>query len=284
MQSMHRHGGQAGRAGVPSPAARWDQAGLRHRPFIDDRQCFIVAAHPPQQHRAREAHTLIVGELHVCLIEDLCCRIEIAISFFESGETQQRLAHLRCGGHRLLVEHARLFHVALVLQVPGQVGQQDRIALPGQFHDAAIMIFTDLRPVCLCHDHAHQVVGLRVLRCDAHCIAGMMLGFGQAALVEQDQREFVGSDQVVRVQCNDAADQRLGGARVTLRLADIVQDGKCTRPIGRQFQYVQAEALGGFDGALAMRLDRTLDQRHQMTDGLGRRQRVHRQAAATHGA
>ena len=115
---------------------------------------------------------------------------------------------------------------------------------------------------------------LRVLRRDAHRVAGMMLGFGQVALAQQDQRQLVGGDEVVGVQRDDAADQRLGGARVALRLADVVQDRQRAGPIGCEFQHIQAEPFGGFVGALAVRLDGALDQRNEMAGGLGRRQRL----------
>ncbi len=146
------------------------------------------------------------------------------------------------------------------------------------------MIFADLRPFRLRHDHAHQVVRLRVLGRDAHGIAGMMLGFGQAALAKQDQRQLVRGNQVVRVQRDDAADQRLRGAGVTLRLADVVKDRQCARAIGRQFQHVQAQTFGGLIGTLAVRLDGALHERHKVPDGLGRRQGVHLKAATAHGA
>ena len=94
-------------------------------------------------------------------------------------------------------------HAALVLQVPCKVGEQDRITLSGQFQHAAIVVFADLRPVGLGHDHAHQVMRLWVFRRDAHGVAGMAFGFGQIALAQQDQSELVGGDKIVGIERDD---------------------------------------------------------------------------------
>ena len=109
------------------------------------------------------------------------------------------------------------------------------------------------------------------------------LGLGQAALAEQDQRQFVGGDKVVGVERDDAADQRLGRARLALGLADFVQHGERARPVGRQFQHVEAEPFGGLVGALAVRLKRALHQRHQVARGGGGRQGAELQVATAHG-
>ena len=107
-----------------------------------------------------------------------------------------------------------------------------------------------------------------------------MLGFGQTALAQQDQRQLVGGDQIVGVQRDDPAEQRLGGLRSALRLADFVEHRQRTRPIGRKFQHVEAEPFRGLGRALSVRPSRTLDQRHEMADGLGRRQGMVLHAAA----
>ncbi len=58
---------------------------------------------------------------------------------------------------------SRFLHAPLVLQVPRKIGEQDRIALFGEFKDAAIVVLAGLRPVGLGQNHAHQVVRLWVL-------------------------------------------------------------------------------------------------------------------------
>ena len=68
--------------------------------------------------------------------------------------------------------------------------------------------------------------------------------------------------------------------RFPLRLADFVQHRQRARPIGGEFEHVEAQPFGGFVGALAMRLDGALDQRHEVADRLGRRQGAELHAAA----
>ena len=146
------------------------------------------------------------------------------------------------------------------------------------------MIFAGLRSLCFRHDHAHQVVGLRVFRCDADGVAGMDLGFGERAAAQQQQGEFVGGDEIVGIQRDDAADQRFGGRVLALGLADFVQHTERARPVGGEFQHVEAKAGGGFRGPLALRLDGAFDQGHEMADGVGGRQSGDVQPAAPDGA
>ena len=72
--------------------------------------------------------------------------------------------------------------------------------------------------------------------------------------------------------------------RFALRLADVVQHGQRAGPIGREFQHVEAKPFGGLVGALAVRLDGALHQRHEVADRLGRRQGLELHAAAADGA
>jgi hypothetical protein len=51
------------------------------------------------------------------------------------------------------------------------------------------VVLADLGAVGPGHDHAHQIVRLRIHRGDPHGVAGVMLGLGQRAPVEQRQRE-----------------------------------------------------------------------------------------------
>jgi hypothetical protein len=157
-------------------------------------------------------------------MQDRRCAVEVAISFLKPRESKQRLADLRRRGDRFLIQRARFLHPALVLQIPRQIGEQDRIALVGEIEDAAIVVFADLRPVGLGQYHAHQVVRLWVFRRDADGVARMVFGFREIAFAQQDQRQLVGGCQVVGIERDNAVDQRVGRLMLALGLADFVQD------------------------------------------------------------
>ena len=91
------------------------------------------------------------------------------------------------------VEFARLRHPALVLEVPGEIGDEDRARRAQQFMRAAVMVLADLGPLRLGHDHAHQIVRLRSSRGDAHGVARVKLGLGERALVEEQRARAPGS-------------------------------------------------------------------------------------------
>jgi hypothetical protein len=44
-----------------------------------------------------------------------------------------------------------------------------------------------------------RIVRLWVFQSDAHGVAGVVLGFGQAAPAQQDQRQFIGGDEIVGI-------------------------------------------------------------------------------------
>ena len=55
---------------------------------------------------------------------------EIAVGFLELAPPEQRLEHVRRRFDGFVVERARLRDPSLALEIPGQVGQQDRVAPP----------------------------------------------------------------------------------------------------------------------------------------------------------
>ena len=252
--------------------------------LVQHRQRLIVALHPAQQHRARQQQAGIVRPQLFHPVEDLGGGVELAVGFLQPRPAEQGLADLRRGGDGFPVEGAAFLHPALVLQVPGQVGEQDRIAAAAEFENLAIVVFADRGPLRLGQDHAHQVVRLRVLRRDADGVAGLDLGFLDGALAQQQQREFVGGGEVVGVERDDTADQRLGRGVFPLVLADLVQHGQRTGTIRGEFQHIQAQAFRGLDGALAVRGDGAFHQRHQVARGFRRRHRGRVHGAAAGGA
>ena len=252
---------------------------LRH--LVQHRQGFVVLLGAAEQDGAGQQQGGVVGPLMLHAVEDFGGGVELAVGFLEPGPAQQGLADVGGAGDGFLVERAAFLHAALVFQVPGQVGEQDRVAAAAEFQHLAVVVFADLRALRLGQDHAHQVVGLRVLRRDADGVAGLDFGLLDGALGQQQQGEFVGGGEVVGVERDDAADQRLGGSVVPLVLADLVQHGQRAGTVGREFQHIEAQAFGGLDGALAVGGDGAFDQRHQMARGFRRRHggRIHRRSS-----
>jgi hypothetical protein len=88
------------------------------------------------------------------------------------------------------------------------------------------MELADMRPVRLGHDHAHEVVRLRVERRDAHGVARVRFRFAERAAAEERERERLGRGHVVGVEPHDALEQRLAGRRLALARANFLQEGE----------------------------------------------------------
>jgi hypothetical protein len=90
------------------------------------------------------------------------------------------------------------------------------------------------------------------------------------AFAEQQQRQFIRGPKVVGLQRHQTRDQRRSGVTATLCLADLVQHGQGTRPIGRQFQHIDGQAFGLVELAGGVRLNRAFLHRGQLLTGLRR--------------
>ena len=75
-------------------------------------------------------------------------------------------------------------------------------------------MLADLRAMRFGHDHAHQIVRLRVDRRDPDRIAGLDFGLGQRALAEQEERQRLGRGQVVGIE--EPYPPRLNNCRAVL--------------------------------------------------------------------
>ena len=73
------------------------------------------------------------------------------------------------------------------------------------------MVFAGLRPVGLGHDHAQEIVRLRILGGDAHTIAGVDFSVGNGTFGEQRQGQLVRRPQCIGVELHEAPQQRFGG-------------------------------------------------------------------------
>ena len=86
---------------------------------------------------------------------------EIAVGLLHLRPTVEGPENVGIERDRLLVQGPRLLHPPLALEVPGQIGEQDRARLRQKLHRAAVMEFADVRAVLLGRDHAHQITPQR---------------------------------------------------------------------------------------------------------------------------
>ena len=133
---------------------------------------------------------------------------EIAVGFLELAPPEQRLEDVRRRFDGFVVERPRLRNPSLALQVPGQVGQQDRVARTGNFQDATIMKLSDMRTLGFSQNHAHQVMRHRMHRGETHRISRMMFGAGQVAPLEQQHCQFLGGVDVIWRDSDEPLQQR----------------------------------------------------------------------------
>jgi len=145
------------------------------------------------------------------------------------------------------------------------------------------MVFAGLRPVGLGHDHAQEIVRLRILGGDAHTIAGVDFSFGDGALGEQRQGQLVRRPQCIGVELHEAPQQRLGGQAAAVGAADPPQGRERLGLRWRQLQYLVAQPLGLGGSAVALCGDRLLGHRQQRRPRSGGRQYRRVEPATPHG-
>ena len=108
----------------------------------------------------------------------------------------------------------------------------------------------------------------------------MPLRLAGIALAQQQQRDFIGRPEIVRLQRHDAAYQRLRGRGAPLALANFVQHRQRSGPPRSKLQHIKREPLGDFDRSRAVRLRRLLLERHQVPVRFRRAERPDVQVAA----
>ena len=91
-------------------------------------------------------------------IEQFAGAREITVRLLHARPTVDGLEYVGGEPHRFLIELPRLLRPPLVFEIPGEIGIDDRIRRTDQLDHAAVVIFADLGPVRLGHDHAHQIV------------------------------------------------------------------------------------------------------------------------------
>ena len=144
------------------------------------------------------------------------------------------MQRIGCGGEGCFVERAGRIHLGLALETQCKIGEQHRIPCARKCQRTLIVILTDRRTIGLRQHHAQEVMRLGQIGCDAHGIARVALGFDEIASAEQQQCEFVGCPEVIRLEADEAADQGRARVGLSLRLADLVQDRKRARASRRE--------------------------------------------------
>ena len=240
-----------------------------------------MPAHPAERDGAGEQHAGQVRCERVGAVEQFDGGVEMPVRLLHARPAEQGLQHRRPGDVGLPVQRAGLLHAALGFEVPGEVGEHDRVARLRQSYDLQVMIFANLRLAALGEHHAHQVVRLRRFRRDADGVAGMIFRLVEAALGKQKKRNLVDRPEVVGVERDQPADQRLRGGRRAGGAAHLEQHGERRGLARGEFQHVERQPFGDLLRALAQRLRRALDQRRQVADRLRRPQRARRHLAAT---
>lgn len=225
----------------------------------------------------------MAGSEPLGLIQDLVRAREVAIGLLHPGIAQKGLQDGRVERDQFLVEPARFDHLSLVLQIPGEIGEEDGIAPSRQFRHPAIVIFAGLRPVQLRQDHAHEIMRLGVGRRDPDRVAGMDLRIGQIAFAEQQQGQLLRRPDVVGHHHDEAPDQRLGGRERPQGAAKLIEHGERAALTGRTFEHLETEPFRLGERAPGLRGNGTVDQRQQVPVCLRRAQRREIERAAAGG-
>ena len=134
------------------------------------------------------------------------------------------MKYIRRGLRGFAVEFTGLCDLSLAFEIPGQIGKQDGIAIPGYFKHASIVKFADVRALSLRQDHGHQIVGTRVRRREPNGIARLVFGAGQVALVEQQRGQFLRGLDIVRLERDETLQQGQGGLLLAGSPPDLVEN------------------------------------------------------------
>jgi hypothetical protein len=230
---------------------------------VEDQQGVVIRAFAALHDGAGQENARIVRRERFGAGQQFLGRVEIAVGFLHPRPTKQPVQPGIVASRRLRIKFPGFRHPALVLQVPGEIDDDVPVAPAGQVEDLLVVVFADLGPVALGHHQAHEVMRLRVLRGEADRIAGVAFGLEDGALAERQQRQIVDRPECVRVQRDDAAQQRLGGGRQILLLAYPVQHGQRVELTGRQFQNAETELVRFVRRVLLHHLPSSFDDRRK---------------------
>ncbi len=110
-------------------------------------QCRRRITLTPQNHGAQQLHAGIIRGQCLSAVQQLQGRIQIAVRFFQTRETQKRMHDIGGRAQRLLIQGARLRHLALIFQAQCQIAQHRRVAATRQRQGTQIMIFGKSRTI-----------------------------------------------------------------------------------------------------------------------------------------
>ena len=106
------------------------------------------------------------------------------------------------------------------------------------------MVLADLGPLRLGHDHAHEIMRLRIGRGDAHCVARVNFRLGEGAFREQQKRQRLGRIEIVGIEPHDAPEQRLRRRRLVLACAKLMQQRQTPDVLGRTLDKLDEFSFG----------------------------------------
>ncbi len=106
------------------------------------------------------------------------------------------------------------------------------------------MVLSDLGPMGLGHDHAHEIVRLRVRWGNPHGVARMVFGFDQRALIEKHQRKRLRRLDIVGVEAHYSGEKRLCGRLPIFSETKLVEHCERAYVPWRAFEQRDERSLG----------------------------------------
>jgi hypothetical protein len=106
------------------------------------------------------------------------------------------------------------------------------------------MEFADLGPMRLGHDHAHEIVRLRVGGRETHGVARVQLGFGQRALAEQQRGERLRRRQIIGIEPDDPGEQGSRRRHLVLGAAQLIRHPQRLEMARKPLQQIDQEPRG----------------------------------------
>jgi hypothetical protein len=166
--------------------------------------------------------------------------VQIAIGLLELSPPEQRLENVRRHVGRFNIELSRFGDPALALQIPREIGQQNRVAPASDLQDAPIVELTDVRVLRLGEYHAHEIMGSRVHGRQPHGVACMSLGSREIAGLKKQHSSFERGVDIVGVNCDKALQQCCCCLSPVLTMTNLGQNPQRSRCPRSHIQYIAA--------------------------------------------
>ena len=191
-----RRSGPSGRAARPFSSSSFAAqavgaaAAARSRRAVASASVVVVARGRAAP-RARAGSARSSGKRVSARSSSSAAALEIAVGLLHPRPAEQGLRHVGRQRRRIPRRAARASSIRpWFFRFQARLASRIGSRVPDSSQHRAVMVLADLRPVRLGQDHADQIVRLRILRGEAHRVAGVHFGLGQAALAEQQQAEL----------------------------------------------------------------------------------------------